>query len=35
MFDIGLPLTREFADYPARMGDAIKTLGSVRKIVLN
>ncbi|MEG4441447.1 hypothetical protein QUB47_17445 [Microcoleus sp. AT9_B5] len=26
VFDIGLPLTREFADYPARMGDAIKTL---------
>lgn len=26
VFDIGLPLTREFADYPARMGDAVKTL---------
>ena len=26
VFDIGLPLTREFADYPARMGDAIKML---------
>jgi hypothetical protein len=26
VFDIGLPLTREFADYPARMGDAIKKL---------
>ncbi|PSB03920.1 hypothetical protein C7B69_26150, partial [filamentous cyanobacterium Phorm 46] len=22
LFDIGLPLTRDFADYPARMGDA-------------
>ena len=26
VFDIGLPLTREFADYPARMGDAVKKL---------
>ena len=26
VFDIGLPLTREFADYPARMGDAVKML---------
>ena len=26
VFDIGLPLTREFADYPARMGDAVNTL---------
>ena len=26
VFDIGLPLTREFADYPARMGDIIKKL---------
>ena len=26
VFDIGLPLTREFADYPDRMGDAIKML---------
>ena len=26
VFDIGLPLTREFADYPARMGDTIKKL---------
>ncbi|MBE9184176.1 hypothetical protein IQ270_05430 [Microcoleus sp. LEGE 07076] len=26
VFDIALPLTREFADYPARMGDAVKTL---------
>ena len=26
VFDIGLPLTKEFADYPARMGDAVKML---------
>jgi len=26
VFDIGLPLTRDFADYPARMGDAVKKL---------
>jgi hypothetical protein len=26
VFDLGLPLTREFADYPARMGDAVKKL---------
>jgi hypothetical protein len=26
VFDIALPLTREFADYPARMGDAVKKL---------
>ncbi|MEG4323449.1 MULTISPECIES: hypothetical protein [unclassified Microcoleus] len=26
VFDIALPLTRDFADYPARMGDAVKKL---------
>ncbi|WP_293134268.1 hypothetical protein [Microcoleus sp. bin38.metabat.b11b12b14.051] len=30
-FDIGLPLTREFADYPARMGDAVKKLELTEK----
>ncbi|MFS8118885.1 MAG: hypothetical protein ACMG55_10395 [Microcoleus sp.] len=31
LFDIGLPLTRDFADYPARMGDAVKKLEQVEK----
>lgn len=31
LFDIGLPLTRDFADYPARMGDAVKKLELTEK----
>ena len=31
LFEIGLPLTRDFADYPARMGDAVNKLELTEK----